>query len=436
MSRPTKVVMIGGGYATVHAYRALTRRWGGAVEITVVSADDCHNFHGFTGEVVAGLLPHEITRTPLIDVLRRATFVHGTVVRVDLTARMVSVEPATGTAPQQIPYDELVVASGGREPLDAIPGMAEHGFTLRAPGEFARWLTRLAVATQVATPTSLSNQPTSRGVGEGEPAMVIAGGGMAGVELAAAVADRLRASGTRRTVVVVHSGATTMSDLRADRPRVAARADRELARLGVTVRTGLRIVAVDDDGVALSDGSFLRAAAVLATTGQRPTVLPGLESLPHDHLGRLVTDANLRVAPGIWAAGDTARVAHPGTGKPVAANALWAIKAGGQLGRNLSRVIEGRRPLPFGYRGLGQAMGFGIGRAAAELYGIPINGVPGWILRLAFFLRFMPSRRRAVAVVGAMLALPVRGRYGLMLEPSLSMQPTSHVGAAATVSWG
>ena len=44
-----------------------------------------------------------------------------------------------------VPYDELVVASGAREPVDAVPGMAEHGFTLRAPGQFGRFLNRLSV---------------------------------------------------------------------------------------------------------------------------------------------------------------------------------------------------------------------------------------------------------------------------------------------------
>jgi NADH dehydrogenase len=194
---------------------------------------------------------------------------------------------------------------------------------------------------------------------------------------------------------------------------VAARADRELVRLGVQVRTGRWITAVDDEGVQLSDGSYLRAAAVLGTIGQIPVALPGLESLPHDSSGRLITHATLLVAPGVWAAGDTARVTHPRTGKPVPANALWAIKAGGQLGRNVSRVVVGRRPKPFAYRGLGLAIAFGFGRSATEMYGIPIPGMVGWLLRLGFFLRFMPQRRRAASVVTALLRVPFRGRFAI-----------------------
>jgi len=256
---------------------------------------------------------------------------------------------------------------------------------------------------------------------------VIAGGGMAGVELAAAVADRFRSTGAKNPVVLVNSGAQVLSDLRTERPAVAAAADRELVRTGVTVRTGLRVVAVGLDEVVLSDGSHQPAVAVLATTGQRPVALPGLESLPHDRHGRLITDAALRVAPGVWAAGDAARVIHPGSGKPVPANALWAIKAGGHLGRNLSRAVRGRPPRAFRYRGLGQAMGFGIGRSATELYGISIGGAAGWLLRLAFFLRYMPSRRRAAAVIGCLLSLPFCGRFGasMIVDDAVAPMPTA-----------
>ena len=383
-SIPLRVVMIGGGYATLHAFRSLIGRSdAGAVAITVVSAGDCHNFHGFSGEVVAGLLPLEVTRTPLREVLQGAEFLHGQVTRVDLASKVVIAEPADGGAKRLLLYDELVVACGGREPVQQVPGMAEHGFTLRAPGEFERWLDRLDDI-----------------VIDGRPGtVVVAGGGMAGVELAAAVADRLRAERRDNPVVLAHSGEAVVPGLRAEHPTVAARVDAELARLGVRVVTGLAIMAVDADSAWLSDGSCIDAAAVLATTGQRPVTVPGLESLPHDSTGRLVTDARLAVAPGVWAAGDTARVAHPKTGKPVPANALWAMKAGDHLGRSLAMSIAGERPRRFRYRGLGQAMAFGVGRAATEMYGVPINGMLGWVLRLGFFLRFMPQRRRAIAVL-------------------------------------
>ncbi len=394
MTAPMRVVLIGGGYVSLFAYRSLRRAIrAGRVRVTVVSADDHHNFHGFTGEVVAGHLPYRLTRSSLPSLLPSAEFVHGTVLRVDSGRRAVVVRPAGGAPDLIVGYDQLVVGAGGREPLDEIPGLRRHGFSLRAPGEFGRFLNRLDEA-----------------AGGSEP-VVIVGGGLAGVELAAAVAGRLRFQRRENGVVLVHPGADVLPDLAGGQPRLVATARRELRRLGVRVVPNTRVRAVDGGGVRLDDGSAIPAALVLATHGQRPIRIPGLGSLPRDDRARLITDPQLRVTENIWAAGDVARVVHPVTGEPVTANALWAIKAGAHLGRTLSRLAAGRRPRRFRYRGLGRAMSFGIGRSAAELYGVPICGVVGWVLRLAFFLRFMPRRRQALGVVAALASLPFRGRF-------------------------
>ena len=136
----------------------------GEVEIVVISADTVHNFHGFTGEVVAGLLPIGLTQTPLTEAMPKARVLHARVTHVDVDARTV-----TFTATAEIAYDALVVGTGGREPLDAVDGLAGHGLTLRGPGDLADLLQRVRVV---------------------DGPVVVVGGGLAGVELAAALAAR------------------------------------------------------------------------------------------------------------------------------------------------------------------------------------------------------------------------------------------------------
>ena len=370
-----RVVLLGGGYVTLHAYGAIVRRLRGElrrgeVEIVVISADTVHNFHGFTGEVVAGLLPIGLTQTPLTEAMPKARVLHARVTHVDVVARTVSF---TGG---DLTYDALVVGTGGREPLDAVDGLTGHGLTLRGPGDLADLLQRVRVI---------------------DGPVVVVGGGLAGVELAAALAARTG------HVVLVQSADRVVPALHAEQPRLAARCTRELTRLGVDVRTGVRVAAVDDGSVTLSDGSVVPTHVVLATTGQRAVALPGLESLPRDDRGRLVTTRDLLVAPDVWSAGDAASVAHPRSGLPVTANALWAIKAGDQVGRNVARALRGRAGRPFRYLGLGQAASFGVGRGVADLYGFPLTGWVAWLMRVGFFLRFMPSRSRAVRVPGELV---------------------------------
>lgn len=370
-----RVVLLGGGYVTLHAYGAIVRRLRGElrrgeVEIVVVSADTVHNFHGFTGEVVAGLLPIGLTQTPLTEAMPKARVLHARVTHVDLATRTVRF---TGG---ELGYDALVVGTGGREPLDAVDGLAGNGLTLRGPGDLGELLQRVRVL---------------------DGPVVVVGGGLAGVELAAALAARAA------QVVLVQSADRVVPALHAEQPRLAARCTRELARLGVDVRTGVRVDAVDDGSVTLSDGSVIATHVVLATTGQRAVALSGLDSLPRDDRGRLVTTRDLLVAPDVWSGGDAASVAHPRSGLPVTANALWAIKTGDQVGRNVARALRGRAGRPFRYLGLGQAASFGVGRGVADLYGLPLTGWVAWLMRVGFFLRFMPSRSRAVQVPGELV---------------------------------
>lgn len=376
----TRVVMLGGGYVTLHAYATLVRRLGrevrrGDVEIVVISADRAHRFHGFTGELVAGMVDRDRLATPLDEAMPLARIVTGRAVSIDAEGRSVSYRRGDDAVPESVSFDHLVVGTGAKEPTAEVAGLRRYGYALRGPDEIA------ALADHLATVP-------------GTP-VVVAGGGVAGAELAAAVADR------GHPVTLVHSAARVLGEWD-DQPRLVARAEAELSRLGVAVLTGHRLVEVTSSTAHLSDGSVLASGTVVAATGQCPVRIPGLDRWRDDR-GRLRTQATLAVTARVWAAGDAARVSHPVTRDPVPANALWAIKGGDHIGRAIAREVRGRRARRFGYRGLGRAASFGLGHGIAELYGIPFTGAAAWVLRLVFFLRFMPSRRRAAGVVSDLL---------------------------------
>lgn len=371
-----RIVLLGGGYVTLHVYANLVRRLGrdvrrGNVEIVVISADHAHRFHGFTGELIAGMIGRDRLATPLAEVMPLARIIVGRAVDIDADRRRVSYRAGDDATVTTLRYDQLVIGTGATEPTTDVAGLSRHGYTLRGPGQIGILADHLE---------SVPGSP-----------VVVAGGGVAGVELAAAIADR------GHPVTLVHAADHVASEWD-DQPRLVARARAELARSGVTVLNDRRLVEVTPTTARVSDGSVLECGTVVATTGQRPVQIPGLDRWRDDR-GRLRTQRTLAVTAGVWAAGDAARVRHPVTAQAMPANALWAIKGGDHIGRAITRELRGRRAARFGYRGLGRAASLGFGKGIAELYGIPFTGASAWLLRLVFFLRFMPSRRRAAGVV-------------------------------------
>jgi NADH:ubiquinone reductase (H+-translocating) len=385
-------VILGGGYAAVWAARALERHLrrelrAGTVRVTLVSATTTHAFHGWTGEVLAGQVNIHRARTAIVDLVPADWVVHGTATQVDPVERTVAVTTADGR--RLLPFDHLLVGTGSRDARERVPGLAEHGASLKDDGGLEALVARLA------------------GTGGGR-GVVVVGGGLAGTEAAAAVATRLRRESSTARVVLVHGGPTVLGELRPRFDRVADYAARHAQAAGVEVVCGRRVARVGGDGVLLDDGTWIDADTVVSGVGQAVVALPGLDA-ERVADGRVVTDRFLATGiPGVWAGGDGAAVPHPTGSGTCPSNALWAIKGGTRAGRNIARVVRGRRPRAFRFPGLGQAASLGVGRGAAELYGVQLTGWLAWLTRWAFFHAFMPSRRVALGAMTDWAALATR----------------------------
>ncbi|WP_019011322.1 NAD(P)/FAD-dependent oxidoreductase [Deinococcus aquatilis] len=399
-----RLVIVGGGYFGVDAYRAVLREAGrevrsGEIQMTVVSMGEHHAFHGWTGEVLGGIVAPAHMLTSLVGLLPRASFVHGRVVSADLVARKVTVHLPDDTE-CVLPFDRLLLGTGSRDALECLAGVREHGWCLKTPGDLHAFRAKL--------------HAELRADQLGRPALRVAviGGGFAGVEMAAAIAELGRARGGREVQVhLIGSGERLLNELRPRYARLAEYAERELRALGVELHLGPRATAVTADGVRLASGAVVASDLTLFTAGVAFDVLPGTLDLPRDEQGRLVTDEFLRVSgrDDVFAGGDAAVVARP-SGGVCPTNALWAMKHGMWAGANAARSIQGRPLRRFSYGGLGQAASVGVGRGVTELKGVQFTGLPGWVLRLGFFAWYMPSRRQSVRVLRDWWQLAARGR--------------------------
>lgn len=409
-----RVVLVGAGYTSVWAYRAM-RRWAGhRLEIVVVTPQDVHVFHGFTGEVLTGDLPPGSLTSPLAEVFPTAELLRGKVVRVDTDARSVSVQRPDGEL-VDVAYDHLVVGTGSHDRTSTASGLSEHALWLRGPGDVERVLHQL---------TSVSEEARRRPEDQRLRTAVVVGGGIAGVEAAAAVAQARLPVPLR--VVLVSSRDQLATELGSS-GKLSALARITLTRLGVEVLTGRRVREVSAEGVRLDDGTEIPAATVVATTGSEGRPLPGLDHFDVDTTGRLLVDSALQLTGGVWVGGDAAHLVHPKSGT-APAMAGPAILSGTAIGRNVARVVTGRPPRPFTLQEVGQAAALGRGLGLMNLGGVEFSGRSAWWGRAAFFLWYVPSRRQAGRIARGW----VEGNRSRPVAPSPAV-PRPHQGAPAVV---
>ena len=131
---PRRVVIVGAGFAGMHAARRLARLAGHQVEVTLINPTDYFLYLPLLPEVTAGVLDPRRVAVSLRTACPRARLLLGTVDRVDLASRRVEFTNPEGSR-QAAAYDRLLLAAGSVNKLLPIPGVARHAHGFRSIAE-------------------------------------------------------------------------------------------------------------------------------------------------------------------------------------------------------------------------------------------------------------------------------------------------------------
>ena len=430
MARATRIVIVGGGYVGMYtALRLQKKLRGGEAEITVVDPQPHMTYQPFLPEAAAGSIEPRHVVVPLRRVLRRCQVLTGRVTTISNAAREVTVELADGHV-TALGFDVLVVAPGSVARTLPIPGLAEHGIAFKTIGEaiFLRnhVLSRLDAADTTIDPALRRRLLT----------FVVVGGGYAGVEALAELADMARyASRYYPTIdrddirwILVEATGRIMPEVS---PKMGRYTVERLLDSDIEVNLDTRVKSMVGGHVELDDGQEFDTDTIIWTAGVKPSPMLDHTDLPRDDRGRLDCHATLQVRdlPGVFSAGDCAGVPDLSKDDPEARtspSAQHAVRQAKVLADNVVAHLRQRPLKEYKHSYAGSVASLGLYKGVAEIYGVKLRGIVAWFMHRTYHVSRMPTWNRRIRIVFDWTGALVLGRevvsLGQINEPKAEFE--------------
>lgn len=398
-AQKTRILILGGGFAGLTVAMELDRTLGRdpSVQITLVNRENFFLFTPMLHEVAASDLDLTTIVNPARKMLRRVRFFAGEVDRIDLDRRDVSVAHGFDHHQHTLGFDFLVLGLGSVTNFYGIPGLPEHALTMKSLGDAMRLRNHLIAHLEEADSECCKAK---------EPLVtfVVAGGGFAGVETAAAINDFVRGalrsypnlSQDMLRVVLVHSGRVILPELK---EQLGAYAQQKLTRRKLEIRLSTKVESFSGNTVRLSDGTAIQTNTLVWTAGAVPN--PLLESLGCEkERGRLLVTEYLEVQgrPGVWALGDCAAIPDQRKGGFYPPTAQHALREAKVVAHNVVASVRGSEKRQFVFSTVGQLAAIGRRTGVANIFGVNFSGFVAWWLWRTIYLSKLPRIEKKLRV--------------------------------------
>ncbi|MEW1797457.1 NAD(P)/FAD-dependent oxidoreductase [Streptomyces niveus] len=433
-----RVLVIGGGYVGMYtALRLQQKLKRGEAEVVVVSPNAYMTYQPFLPEAAAGSISPRHVVVPLRRVLPNCTIIVGEARSIDHARRVATLTtlaseeeaanrtttngldtPRTPLAKNardaatdaheppgsfEMTYDELVLAPGSISRTLPVPGLAEHGIGFKTVEE------AIALRNHVLEQMDIASSTRDPELRDAALTYVFVGGGYAGVEALAELADMARyATRYYHNVkaddlkwILVEASDHILPEVGHDMGKYAVR---ELRARNIDVRLETRLDSCENRVAVLSDGTRFPTRTVVWTAGVKPHPILAATDLPLDKRGRLICTAKLAVdgAEHAWSAGDAAAVPDLAADEPgaeCAPNAQHAVRQARVLAENIVASLRGETPRDYRYRYAGSVASLGLHKGVAQVYGRKLKGYPAWLMHRVYHLSRVPTFNRKARVL-------------------------------------
>ncbi|HEX8712092.1 MAG TPA: NAD(P)/FAD-dependent oxidoreductase [Terracidiphilus sp.] len=395
MAERPRVVIIGGGFAGIHAAKSLS---GLPVAVTVVDRSNHHVFQPLLYQVALAVLSPADIAQPIRSILRKqenAEVLMEEVVGIDTAARHVELRSGT-----KIPYDYLALAAGATHSY-----FGKDEWALQAPG-----LKTIENALEIRRRVLLAYELAERQVVERgwHPPLnfVVIGGGPTGVELAGAISDiaqlymrhDFRHIDPAKSRILLLDGGPRV--LAAYPPDLSAKAEATLKHLGVEVHVNTQVTGVGPGWVE-AGGKRIETVVTLWAAGVQASPLGKMLGAPTDRRGCVMVDETLNPAglPEVFVLGDLAHFEQDGHQVPGVAQP--AMQMGDHVGRVIAADLAHRKRPAFRYFDKGDMATIGRMSAIADVkwpFKGHLSGFPAWFTWVTVHIFFLIGFRNRISV--------------------------------------
>jgi NADH dehydrogenase len=401
-NRP-RVVIIGGGFGGLAVARVLAKA---PVDVTVIDRNNHHVFQPLLYQVAtAGLSPADIA-APIRSILSgqaNASVVLGEVAGIDTARRVVQ------TVEQEIAYDYLVVATGVRHSYFGHPEWEKFAPGLKTLKDATSVRKRILMAFEQAEATH--DEAKQRAL----MTIILVGGGPTGVEMAGTLSELTRQA-LRKDFRRIHPELSRIVLVEASErvlgnfpEHLALKAQDALKHMGIEVRCGFRVNAIDETGVTLipakgaqpdDPGERIESQLVLWTAGVQATSVGSYLGVELDRAGRVRVQSDLSIPghPEVFVVGDAATL-EP-SGPPLPGVAQVAMQGGTYVGKLIAaRVAGNQTSSPFVYKDKGNMATVGRKFAIVDIGRFEIAGFIAWIMWSILHVAFLIGFRNRMVVI-------------------------------------
>jgi NADH:ubiquinone reductase (H+-translocating) len=388
-SKATKprVVILGAGFGGLTAARAMAKD----ADVTLV---DRHNFQTFLPLLyqvsTAGLAADHVVH-PIRGALRKSgvKFRMGSPLSVDHKNKTVKLDSS-----EVLEFDHLIVALGSSTADFGVPGVAEYGMGMKSVNEAinirANVMRRFEDLCRFEDDTRLS--------------IAVVGGGPTGVEMAGALAELKRGplkndmkhAADHIDIYLIEAGPRILPMFS---EKLSERAESDLRKLGVIVRTNTSVREVQSRKIIVKDGDPIPAEITVWAAGVKGEPTAEILNLPIVG-SRIDVEESLRVNhyPHIWAIGDIAG-AKGADGRFLPMVAPVAMQQARFVAKQIVRAHKGEALKAFKYIDKGSMATIGRHKAVVEVKNFRMTGALAWFAWLWLHLFYLLGGRNKVGTM-------------------------------------